>query len=305
MTGIATTRGRAAAPPRGRRRGARLLPPWWFAVPALAFFAFAVIVPSLQGVWFSLQDWNGFGTGGTFTGLTNYLHLFEVPAAAIWIRNTILIAVAATVLQTVIGLLLALGVHAKIKTRHALRVVFFAPMMIVPVVVAFVWQFIFGPTGAASAALDALGIAAPNWLGDANVALGCIIVVIVWQYAGYSMVIFLAGLEGVPSELLEAAAMDGAGALSRFRHVTLPALAPAMTTNILLASINGLMVFDVIWVMTQGGPGGLTDSISTAIFRTAFSFSQVGLATSMAVIFAILVGVISLVQYRVLTRRAR
>jgi raffinose/stachyose/melibiose transport system permease protein len=304
MTGISSA-ARVRAVTRAPRRGSRLRPPWWFVIPALAFFAFAVIVPSLQGVWFSLQDWNGFGTGGTFSGLSNYLHLLQNPSAVIWIRNTLLIAVAATVLQTVIGLLLALGVHAKIKSRHVLRVVFFAPMMIVPVVVAYVWQFIFGPTGAASAALGALHIPAPNWLGNANVALGCIIVVVVWQYAGYSMVIFLAGLEGVSSDLIEAAAMDGAGAVARFRHVTLPALAPAMTTNILLASINGLMVFDVIWVMTQGGPGGLTDSISTAIFRTAFSFSQIGLATSMAVIFAILVGVISLVQYRVLTRRAR
>jgi raffinose/stachyose/melibiose transport system permease protein len=303
---MTTLRVPQASTPRLRRRhrpGAR----WYFVLPALAFFGFSVLYPSAQGVWFSFQRWDGLTAVGTFIGIGNYATLASDPQTLIWLRNTVLIALAVTVLQLLIGLLLALGVQSKIKSRHVLRVIFFAPVLIVSVVVAFVWQYIFSPGGPLDSLLDAvhLGALKQNWLGDPTVALGCIIAVIVWQFSGYSMIIFLAGLEGVPVELQEAAQLDGANAWQRFRSVTLPALWPATTTNVMLALIHGLTIFDVIWVMTQGGPAGQTDSVATAIYRTGFAYGDVGKATAMGVAFAVLVGVISFVQYRVLGRQAR
>ncbi len=276
-------------------------------LPALALFAFAVLYPSVQGIWYSFQRWDGLGAGGTFDGFANYVAIFTDPASSVWIRNTLVIAALVTVLQIGIGLLLALGVHRRIKSRHVLRLVFFAPVLIVSVVVAFVWQYIFSPAGPLNSLLDAvgLGILKQNWLGDPTIAIGCIVTVIVWQFAGYSMVIFLAGLESVPVELEEAAQLDGAGVWQRFVTVTVPALWPATTTNLMLALIHGLTVFDVIWVMTQGGPAGQTDSVATTLYRTAFAYGDIGKATAMGVAFAVLVGVISFVQYRYLNRQSR
>jgi raffinose/stachyose/melibiose transport system permease protein len=219
--------------------------------------------------------------------------------------NTLIIAFAVTVVQNAIGLLLALAVNSRIKSGYILRVLIFAPVVITSLAVGFLWQNLYSPTGGFNQILEAIGLGAlrQNWLGNPHTALYSVIVVVFWQFVGYSMVIFLAGLQGVPEELLEAAAIDGAGPIRRFWFVVRPLLAPAITINVMLALISGLKLFDQVFVMTQGGPNGATNTISTLIYANAFSLGRFGYAAALAVVLTVFVAVASMVQYRLLARQ--
>ena len=293
----------APAPPRRRHRARRhrmLL----FVLPALLVYVVIVIVPNAQGVWFSFTDYDGLNPVPDFIGIDNYVRFFQDPQTVKGLTNTITLAITTTIVENAIGLLLALALNSKIKSRHALRVVFFAPFVVITVVVSFLWQFIFTPEGPINAILRAVGLGAlaHNWLGDPGSALWSICVIVVWQFAGYTMVIYLAGLQGVPEEQLEAAALDGASAIQRFWYVTRPLLAPALTVNLVLSLIRGFMIFDQIWVTTQGGPARSTDSLSTLIFRNGFQNGELGYAAAIAVALAVLVAAFALLQYRYMIR---
>ncbi|MFC4561338.1 carbohydrate ABC transporter permease [Nocardiopsis mangrovi] len=293
-------------PPRGRsRRGAPV--PWWFVLPAAAFFAFVVLVPSAQGAWFAFTDWDGLARERPFVGLERFREVLDDQDARAAVGTTLLIAVAVTVVQNLIGLLLALGLHSAVKSRDLLRVLFFVPAVITPVVAAYLWRYLYAPRGAVNAVLETVGLGflRQDWLGDSSIALWSVVVVVIWQFAGMSMVIFLAGLQTVPKELHEAAAVDGAGPLRRFWNVTRPMLAPAITINLMLSVIGGLKLFDQVWVMTRGGPGGATDTLSTVIYREAFQFSEFAYSTALALVLTGFVIVLSAVQYGYLRREER
>lgn len=291
---------RASAPVRNdRRRTKSRRIPWWFIVPAGAFYLFAVLWPSAQGMGFAFTDWNGLSPEKNFVGLDQFIRVLNDPAAREGIVHTILIAIGVTVVQNLIGLLLALGVNTKIKSRNVLRVALFAPAIITPVATAFLWKFLMGPTGTVNEILAGVGLGflRQNWLGDPSVALWAIVGVVVWQFAGYSMVIFLAGLQGVPEEILEASRVDGAGPWRRFWFVVRPELAPAITINLMLSMIGGLKLFDQVWVMTNGGPGTATETMSTLIYKNAFQFSDFSYGIAMAVVLTVFVAILSGAQY--------
>jgi raffinose/stachyose/melibiose transport system permease protein len=292
---------RAGVPaPRRRRRGARSLsPPWWFAAPALAVYALVVLYPAIAGVVYAFTDWNGLGERN-FIGLDNFSRLFGDEAARGSLVNTLLLTVAIVFVQNGIGLLLALGVHTKIKSRSLLRVVFFAPAVVSPVMVAFLWKYIYNPAPDAgvNGILGAFGLDGlrQDWLGDPELALWSVAGMVIWQFAGYSMVIFLAGLEGVPAELHEAAMIDGAGRFQRFRHVTWPLLAPAVTINLMLSTIGGLKLFDQVYAATNGGPGYASETLSTVLYKQAFVYGNFGYSTAIALVLALFVAAVSMVQ---------
>lgn len=299
---------REASPPRGEnRRLSRNRAPWWFVLPALAFFAFSVLVPSVQGGWFAFTDWDGISPVKHFVGLAQFRALWHDSAARDAVGTTLMAAVAITVVQNAIGLLLALGVNARIKSRNVLRVFFFAPAVITPVVTAYLWKYLYAPEGALNALLKAVGLGGlcQDWLGDSDIALWSVVAVVIWQFAGYSMVIFLAGLQSIPQEMYEAASIDGAGPIRRFWYVVRPMLAPAITINLMLSIIGGLKLFDQVWVMTQGGPGGATDTLSTVIYKQAFQFNRYGYSIAMGLVLTLFVIVISGVQYGYLSRQER
>jgi raffinose/stachyose/melibiose transport system permease protein len=281
--------------------------PWWFAVPALAFYAFVVLVPSAQGSWFAFTDWDGISPVREFVGLDQFRRLWEDDAARDAVLNTVLLAAAVTVVQNAVGLLLALGVNSRIKSRNVLRVFFFAPAVITPVVTAYLWKYLYAPQGAINELLGAVGLDGlrQDWLGDPDLALWSVAGVVVWQFAGYSMVIFLAGLQSIPGEVYEAAAVDGAGPVRRFWYVVRPMLAPAITINLMLSVVGGLKLFDQVWVMTQGGPAGATETLSTVIYKQAFQFNSYGYSIAMAVVLTVFVIVVSGFQYRFLSRQER
>ncbi|GAA2110665.1 carbohydrate ABC transporter permease [Actinomadura alba] len=295
--------GPAVAASRRGRRTRRA--PAWFLVPAFALYAFVVLLPSAQGAAFAFTDWDGLNPTRHFVGLGNFRDMLEDPGARGALRQTFIIAVAVTVIQNAIGLLLALGVHSRIKSRNVLRVLLFAPAVMTPVVTAALWKYILAPDGALNGMIAAAGPDSwqQNWLGNPTLALCSVAGVVVWQFAGYSMVIFLAGLQGIPREVHEAAAVDGASGWQRFRHVVLPLLAPATTVNLMLSIIGGLKLFDQVWVMTGGGPGTATETLSTLIYKNAFQFNEYAYSVALAIVLTVFVAVISGGQYRLLRRR--
>jgi len=282
------------------------LPPWWFAAPALLVYAVVVLYPSGAGIVYAFTDWTGIGDW-SFVGFDNFTKLWGDDAARGSLVNTLLLTIAIVLVQNGIGLLLALGVHARVKSRSLLRVIFFAPAVVSPVMVAFLWKYVYNPkpNEGLNGLLAAVGLGSwrQDWLGDPDLALWSIAFMVVWQFAGYSMVIFLAGLESVPENLHEAAMIDGAGRWQRFRHVTWPLLAPAVTVNIMLSTIGGLKLFDQVYAATNGGPGYASETLSTVLYKQAFVFGNYGYSTAIALVLALFVAAVSLVQIHFLRGR--
>jgi raffinose/stachyose/melibiose transport system permease protein len=279
-------------------------PPWWFMLPALLLFAFVVLIPSARGVYYAVTDWDGLDPNFAFVGLRNFTDLAGDGDARQAVWHTLLIAVAITVIQNGIGLLLALGVHTVIKTGNVLRVLLFAPAVVTPIVTAYLWRNLLGPDGAVNSLLNGVGLGSwrQDWLGDPHLALWMIVLVVVWQFAGYSMVIFLAGLQSIPREIYEAAAIDGAGPVRRFWSIIRPLLAPAITINLMLSIIGGIKLFDQVYALTGGGPGHATDTISTLIYKDAFTLGEFGYSIALGVVLTVIVAVASAGQYAVLSR---
>jgi raffinose/stachyose/melibiose transport system permease protein len=294
----------AAVASRSRRR---VTPPWWFMAPAMALFAFVVLVPSARGVYYAFTDWDGLSPDFDVIGLRNFTGILDDPDALQAVWHTLLIAVAITVIQNGIGLLLALGVNTMIKSRNFLRVLLFAPAVITPIVTAYLWRNLLGPDGAVNSLLGAVGLDSwqQDWLGNPDLALWMVVLVVVWQFAGYSMVIFLAGLQSVPREIYEAAAIDGSGSFRRFWSIIRPLLAPAITINLMLSIIGGIKLFDQVYALTGGGPGHATDTISTLIYKDAFTLGEFGYSVALAVVLTVIVSIASAGQYAVLSRNER
>lgn len=299
-----TDAGTTRTPRRRRTRAGG--PGWGFIAPAIVVYAVVVLYPSIAGIFYAFTDWRGIGDY-RFIGLDNFDRLLHDDRAIGSIRNTLLLTIAIVVVQNGVGLLLALGVHARIKSRAILRVIFFAPVVVSPVMVAFLWKYIYNPDPSAglNGLLGAVGLDGlqHDWLGDPSLALWSVAAMIVWQFAGYSMVIFLANLEGIPDELLEASRIDGAGTWARFRYVVWPLLGPAITINVMLSTIGGLKLFDQIFAATNGGPGYSTETLSTIIYKQAFVFGDYGYSTAVAFVLALFVAAVSLVQVRYLRGR--
>jgi raffinose/stachyose/melibiose transport system permease protein len=299
----AATGRRPAAVPGRRRTG----PPWWFALPAILLFAFVVLVPSVRGVYYAFTNWDGLDPSYSLVGLHNFVSLLADADAAQAVGHTLLIAVSITIIQNGLGLLLALGVNSAIKSRHVLRVFLFAPAVITPIVTAYLWRNLLGPDGAVNSLLQAVGLGSwrQDWLGDPQLALWSVVGVIVWQFAGYSMVIFLAGLQSISRDIYEAADLDGAGPVRRFWSVTRPLLAPAFTVNLMLSIIGGIKLFDQVYALTGGGPGHATDTLSTLIYKDAFTLGEFGYSIALAVVLTVIVAVASTGQYFFLSRNEK
>lgn len=270
------------------------------AIPALIFYGFAVVVPSIRGAILAFTNWDGLSQNYDFIGLDNFVRIFTSQSSLDALKMTLIFAIAVTVLQNGIGLLLALGVNSGLRSQNFLRVLFFAPVVITPVVVAYLWKFLLTPNGAVNTLLGAVGLGdvAPSWLGEPFWAAASVVMMIVWQHAGYSMVIYIAGLQSIPQEINEAAAVDGAGSWRRFWSVTWPLLAPATAINIMLTIIGGLKMFTEVFVLTAGGPGGSTETMSTLLYKSAFQFNEFGYGIALALVLAIVVVFFSVAQQR-------
>jgi raffinose/stachyose/melibiose transport system permease protein len=290
--------------PRRRREGIRGIPVYW-VIPGLALAVALHYVAVIAGGWYAFTDWNGISASANWIGFDNFRELWNNRTARGSLVHTIELAAAYVVATNVIGLCLALALHRTIKSRNVLRSLFFAPFVLSPLATSYIWRYIFDYTGPFNGLLGALGLESwkKTWVGDPGFALWTVLVVMTWQAAGLAMAFYLAGLQGIPEELDEAAAVDGASLWLRLRAVTLPMLAPAMTVSVALATIQGLRVFDVIMALTTGGPGDATETLTTQLFKQGFAVNRYGYGAAFALVLTIFIAVISLSQILLLRRR--
>lgn len=281
--------------------------PWSFLAPALLIYIAIVIYPSVAGAVYAFTDWRALSNDPSFVGLANLRRLFNDMQASAALKNTLLIALFVPVLQNAFGLALALGLNTGVKSRYVLRTVFFAPAVVSPLIVSYLWQYIYNPfpDRGLNDLLGAIGLGAlrQDWLGNPDLSLGSIMATVVWQSMGVSMVIFLAGLQGISREYYEAAELDGASVFARFRHITLPLIAPAITVNLVLSLIAALKLFDQVFAMTNGGPGYATETLSTVLFKQTFLFGRFGYGAMIALVLTAIVTFFAFIQLRVLRSR--
>ena len=279
----------------------------WLVAPALAFVLAFRFVPGVAGVAYSFTDWDGITPGQDWIGLSNYSQLWSVREMRVALIQTLQLGVGVAFFTNVIGLLMALGLNRAVKSRNLLKALFFLPVVMMPIASAYVWRYIFAPEGLVNSLLSSIGRPElrQSWLGNPKLALAAVLCAIVWHWSGLTMVIYLAALKGIPVELEEAALVDGASVFKRFRFVTLPMLAPAITTNVVLMLITGLRTFDQILAMTGGGPIYATETLSTQVWRRTFQYGQFGLASAVGVVLAAIVVTVSLTSMAILRGRER
>ncbi|WP_372631811.1 carbohydrate ABC transporter permease [Cohnella sp.] len=277
-----------------------------FILPAFAVFTLFLVVPVLSGFYYSLTDWNGLNPETRFIGLDNYIRLFNDSDVGNAIRNTLLIAVCLTIVKNALGLTLALGMQGTGKIQRIMRVWYLVPVMLSALAIGYIWAYVYSPSdGVLNTLLEAFGLdgLARDWLGDSRLSIYSVIFVSVWHFVGFTMIIYVAGLQSVPSDVYEAAYLDGAGKWSMFKNVTFPLIAPSFTVNIVVNMIVGIKVFDTIFVMTNGGPGTSTENLSILLYRQAFAFDRMGYASSIAVIMFMIILIFSMIQIFALRKR--
>ena len=274
-----------------------------FLLPAFVVFAVFFAYPVISSFYFSLTKWDGINPELKFIGLANFQKLMGDRHFWTALRNTFRYAILVTVIQNVLGLILALAVTSKVY--RGFRVLFLVPPLLSSIAIGSIWSYMYAPNGAVNSLLTLAGLEglAQDWLGNPRLALYSLVVANIWKWTGMAMIIYLAGIQAIPKTIHEAASIDGVDVWQRFRHVTFPLIAPAFTINVVLSMIGSLKVFDIIYIMTQGGPGRATESITTYIFSRAFEANKFGYGTAIAVVMFAIILALSLVQLHFLTRR--
>ena len=269
--------------------------PFYFVLVALILYVVFLVIPSLSGIAYSFTDWSSYSSDVNFIGLANFQTIFTPGKQYLsFISNTLLFTLWTSILKLVLGMGLALLLNEGVKhfAAHLYRTLIYFPAVLPTLVVALIFKSILNPaTGLLNTFFRSIGAdsLAKPWLVDPHIALGSIIGVDTWKGVGYIMVILLAGLQTIPREYYEAAEVDGANAWSRFRHITLPMVMPAVMVVTVLNILYGLRVFDIVYALTNGGPGYATDVLMTGIFR-AFSQGQYGLGTAVtSILFVFLI----------------
>ncbi|MET0974754.1 MAG: sugar ABC transporter permease [Leifsonia sp.] len=279
--------------PPPRRRGKRPLISyghWWWALPAVLTVIAVHYVATLTGGFFAFTDWTGLGDW-SFIGLDNFQRIFQDPQMVGAVGNTLFLAFGSVILTNILGLLFALAINRTLKSRYILRTLLFMPVVLSPLAVAYVWKFIFQFDGPLNGFLAILGLEDMQkvWLADPSWSIWAILLTVVWQQTGFTMVIYLAGLASVPIEVEEAAALDGAGVWGRFRHVIVPAIRPSIAIATTLGIIQGLRIFDQILALTGGGPAGATETLATQVYKQAFSLGQFGFGSALALVLTVII----------------
>jgi multiple sugar transport system permease protein/raffinose/stachyose/melibiose transport system permease protein len=278
-----------------------------FILPAFVLYTVFVIGPAVSSIYLSFTSWDGI-TDATmkFIGLGNYIDMFKSARFYGALKHTVLIAVSFTVLANAVALLLALMVDNVKYGKSFFRSAFYVPVLISGIITGFIWSIMFNYSfGIVNSVLSKLHLdfLVTDFLGRSPNALVSVIFVLVWQLAGYYMVIYLAGLQGIPVELVEAAKIDGANKWQQFKSVTFPLLAGSFTINLTLALINGFKFFDQILVMTDGGPGFDTENLTYIIYKVAFGELRQGYGTALAIILFLIIIVLGTFQVRFLRTR--
>lgn len=276
-----------------------------FIAPAGLLFAVFVIYPLIRGVELSFT--NAIGpSGGDFVGFANYIQMFQDPTVIRAFINTIIYTVVVVIVQNTVAIFIAYWLFKLKRVRSVVRAGLLLPAMMAFVAVGYLWSFIYSPLGGPlNQVMDALGLHSLErvWLGDPQTALMAIAFVYIWMYTGYAATIYLANYLAIDPSLLEAADLDGARGWKRFRYVDWRLLAPSLTINVTLSVIGSLRVFDLPFIMTQGGPNNATETLSLAIYSASFSNFQFAYGTALAVALLLLTVIVGVTQATLLRRR--
>ncbi|PAF16936.1 carbohydrate ABC transporter permease [Terribacillus saccharophilus] len=277
---------------------------WWMYLPSVLLVLLFIVYPFLDGIRISLTNWNGFSQVYDYVGFEQYKRMFADPDTWLVVKNTLLYGIGSTVLQNIIGLGYALLLNHHLKVRTLTRTIIYLPVIISPLVMGYIWYFFFAYQGGAlNDIYNWLGLDPVNALGNPEVNPYIIVFVNTFQFVGVAMIIYLAGLQSISKEYYEAANIDGASSWSKFKNITLPLLAPAITINVVINIIGGLKLFDVIVSLTNGGPGNASQSMSTFMYSLYFARQDAGYAATQGVLMAVIILVLSLAALLYLKRK--
>lgn len=265
-----------------------------FTLPAIILVTIMIYIPFVMSGYYSFTEWNGIAKQPTFIGFDNFKALFQgnssfLSALIFTGKYTILFMI----LANIFALALAVVLVKKLRTANLLRGIFFVPYIMSMTIVGFIWKFIFSQGFEKLYEMSGLSFLNLSWLGDPNLAFYSVVFVGVWQSVGFYMVLYIAGLQAIPGDVLEAAIVDGANGRAKFFKITLPLLMPSITTCVFMSLTNSLKVFDIILALTKGGPGGSTYSVTLDIYREAFQNNNYGLGSAKSLVFFIVILVLT------------
>ena len=266
---------------------------WVFILPALIGILIFIIIPIACSFGLSFTKWDLLNPI-QFAGLSNYKEIFSDPLFAKIITNTIIFAVSTSVFGVIIPLILASIINNKIRGSEFFKSAYFLPFITPMVVIAIIWSWIFDPN---IGFINKILHCSINWLYDEKYALGVLIFISVWKLIGYNMIIFLSSLSALPNSLFEATKIDGATSLQTFKHVTVPLLSPSIFFVVIITAISSFQVFDLIFLMTEGGPFDSTNVIVYAIYKNAFEYFKIGRASAIAYILFAIILILTLIQW--------
>jgi len=272
------------------RRSTRDVEGYLFVAPALLFFLAFIVYPIVFNVGISFFTWRGIGAKFTYVGLGNYLRFFTSPITSRVGRNTGLLLAVMVPAHIAVGLIVAYLLNLRVRLTAIYRILFFIPLVIPGVVTASVFGMLLEPSfGVLNTLLRSLrlGILARNWLGDTTLVIWSIIVVTSWSFVGYAMVVYLGGLQGIPDEIREAAVLDGTNEPQMFLFVVFPLLKGCHATLVILGVLGVFRFFDIVWILTEGGPAQTSEVPATLIYRSAMMESQTGYAGAISVVVLI------------------
>ncbi|WP_370326046.1 carbohydrate ABC transporter permease [Euzebya sp.] len=275
-----------------------------FLLPALLLYGVFVLYPIVQSMRYSLFDWNGLGPLDTFVGLENFERALGSDQFRDALGHNLFVVVVSLVVQLPFALGLAVILNSRIRGRALMRTIFFAPYVLSEVVTGVVWRQILRPDGLVDQTLEGLGAGGlvQGWLSDPDIVLTSLFFVISWKYFGLHMILMLAGLQGIPKDLQEAASIDGASSWESFRYVTLPLLGPTIRVSAFLSVIGALQLFDLVWVTTGGGPIGASSTMATFLYEQ-FRRGLFGYASAVSIIIFVLSLVVAILYQRMVLAR--
>ena len=277
----------------------------FFTLPAVVMVLIAIYIPFVMSGYYSLTEWNGISRNPVFIGLANFKTIFSSgsPEFVNALVFTFKYSALFIVFSNVLALALAVALTKEFKLANFLRGMFFLPYIMSMTIVGFIWKFIFTQGFEKLYELTGWGVWNLSWLGDGGLAFWSLVIVGTWQSLGFYIVLYIAGLQAIPKEVMEAASIDGATGSQRFFRVTLPLLGPSITTCMFMSLTNSLKVFDIILALTKGGPGGATYSATLDIYREAFQNNNYGLGSAKAIVFFVIVLVLTQVVLKIFESR--
>lgn len=267
---------------------------WVFILPALMGTVVFILLPVIASFGLSFMDWDLLNKPN-FVGLVNYKELFTDPLFGKILINTFVYAISTSIFAVIIPLALACILNSKIRGSEFFKTAYFLPFITPMIVIAVIWEWIFDPNIGGLNYLLHLNI---NWLYDPNFAMPAIIIVSVWKLIGYNMVIFLSGLSALNQSLFEASKIDGANAIQTFKNITIPLLSPTIFFVVVITAISSFQIFDLIYLMTKGGPLDSTNVLVYAVYKNAFEYFKIGQASAIAYVLFAIILVLTLIQWQ-------